>query len=87
MAMPQAVATSLVVISINSVGALVARAGSAHFDWAVIIPFTLAAVAGSLGGKVVADRLSGRSLTRAFAVLLIAVAVYTATSSLITLFG
>lgn len=87
MSMPQAVATSLVVISINSGGALLARAGTAHFDWAVIIPFTLAAVAGSLGGKVVADRVSGATLTRAFAVLLIAVAVYTATSSMISLFG
>lgn len=87
MSMPQAVATSLVVISINSAGALLARAGTAHFDWAVIIPFTLAAVAGSLGGKVVADRASGTALTRAFAVLLIAVGVYTATSSLISLLG
>lgn len=85
--MPQAVATSLVVISINSAGALLARVGTAHFDWAVITPFTLAAVAGSLGGKVVADRLSGTALTRAFAVLLIAVAVYTATSSLVSLLG
>ncbi len=87
MSMPQAVATSLVIISINSTGALLARAGTAHFDWAVIIPFTLAAVAGSLGGKLVADRISGATLTRAFAVLLIAVAVYTASSSLISLLG
>jgi uncharacterized membrane protein YfcA len=85
MSMPQAVATSLVVISINSAGALLARAGTAHFDWAMIVPFTLAAVAGSFGGKVVADRVSGAALTRAFAVLLIAVALYTATSSLISL--
>ena len=85
MSMPQAVATSLVVISINSAGALLARAGTAHFDWAVIVPFTLAAVAGSLGGKLVADRVSGTTLTRAFAVLLIAVAVYTATASTISL--
>ncbi len=87
LSMPEAVATSLVVISINSAGALLARAGTAHFDWAVIIPFTLAAVAGSFGGKMVADRVSGATLTRAFAVLLIAVAVYTATSSLVALLG
>jgi uncharacterized membrane protein YfcA len=85
--MPQAVATSLVVISITSAGALLARAGTAHVDWAVIIPFTLAAVAGSLGGKVVPGRVSGTTLTRAFAVLLVAVAVYTAASSLISLLG
>ena len=87
MSMPKAVATSLVVISINSAGALLARAGTAHFDWALIIPFTLAAVVGSLSGKKVTDRVSGRALTRAFAVLLIGVAVYTATSSLISLLG
>jgi uncharacterized membrane protein YfcA len=87
MSMPQAVATSLVVISINSGAALLARAGTAHFDWAVIVPFTLAAVAGSLGGKRVTDRVSGATLTRAFAVLLLAVACYTAAASLISLLG
>jgi uncharacterized membrane protein YfcA len=85
MAMPEAVATSLVVIAINSGAALLFRAGSAHFDWAVIVPFTLAAIAGSLTGKLVADKLNARTLTRAFAVLLVAVAVYTATQSVIGL--
>ena len=42
------------------------------------------AIAGSLGGKKVTDRVSGTTLTRAFAVLLIGVAFYTATSSLMT---
>lgn len=87
MSMPLAVGTSLVVISINSAGALLARAGTAEFDWAVIVPFTLAAIAGSLGGKSVADRVTGATLTRAFAVLLIGVAGYTATSSLTALLG
>lgn len=87
MAMPEAVATSLVVIAINSGAALLFRAGTAHFDWAVIVPFTLAAVAGSLAGKKVADRLNGRTLTRAFAVLLVAVAVYTAAQSVVGLSG
>lgn len=87
MSMPLAVGTSLVVISINSAGALLARASTAEFDWAVIVPFTLAAIAGSFGGKIVADRVSGATLTRAFAVLLIGVAGYTATSSLISLLG
>jgi uncharacterized protein len=87
MAMPEAVATSLVVIAINSGAALLFRAGSAHFDWAVIVPFTLAAIAGSLTGKKMADSLDARTLTRAFAVLLVAVAVYTATQSVIGLVG
>ena len=87
MSMPLAVGTSLVVISINSAGALLARAGTADVDWAVIVPFTLAAVAGSLGGKRVSDRVSETTLTRAFAVLLLVVAVHSATTSLIALLG
>ena len=87
MGMPEAVATSLVVIAINSGAALLFRAGTAHFDWAVIVPFTVAAIAGSLTGKKVADKLDARTLTRAFAVLLVAVAVYTATQSVLGLLG
>lgn len=75
--MPVAVGTSLLVIAINAAAALAARVGSESFDWAVIVPFTLAAVVGSLGGKIVADRLPERVLTRAFAGLLLAIAAYT----------
>lgn len=71
-----AVGTSLVVISLNSAVALLARGGQDGFHWAVIVPFTLAAIAGSVAGKRVADRLSGPKLTRAFAVLLLLVAGY-----------
>lgn len=74
--MPVAVGTSLLIIALNSVEALVARTGHDTFHWAVIIPFTIAAVAGSLVGKRVADHVSGTSLSRAFAGLLIAVAAY-----------
>lgn len=76
--MPVAVGTSLVIIAINSLGALAARVGHTPIPWHVVIPFTLAAVAGSLAGKRVADRVPGPALTRAFAVLLIAVAGYVA---------
>lgn len=74
--MPVAIGTSLLVISLNSGVALAARAGHGGFAWDVIIPFTLAAVAGSLAGKRVADRIRPSRLTVAFAVLLIAVAAY-----------
>lgn len=85
--MARVVGTSLVVISINSGGALLARAGSANFEWTVIVAFTVAAMAGTLGGKKVADRVSGSTLTTAFAVLLLAVAAYTGTSSALSLFA
>lgn len=77
-AMPVAVGTSLVVISINSAGALLARAGHEQFHWVVIVPFTVAAIVGTLVGKRIADRVAGTTLTRAFAALLVAVAAYVA---------
>lgn len=83
--MTAAVGTSLVVIAVNSASALGARAGQGEFTWEIIIPFTIAAVAGSFAGKIIADRLPSSILDRVFAVLLIAVAVYTASTSLVAL--
>ena len=76
MAMPTAVGTSLVIIALNSAVSLAARTGSNAFDWALILPFTLAAVLGSFGGRAVTDRLPARRLTQIFALLLLAVAAY-----------
>lgn len=74
--MPVAVGTSLLVIALNTVVALAARAGSGSFAWNVVLPFTAAAAVGALAGKSAADRASGPALTRAFAVLLLMVAGY-----------
>lgn len=76
--MPVAVGTSLLVIAVNSAAALTARAGTATFHWSLIIPFAAAAIAGSLAGKGVTDRVTPKALTTAFAVLLFAVAGYVA---------
>jgi len=76
--LPVAVGTSLLVIALNSAVALAARAGQDDFAWDVIVPFTLTAVAGSLLGKKVADRVDATILTRAFAAMLVLVAVYVA---------
>jgi uncharacterized protein len=83
--MPVAVGTSLLVISLNSAVALAARAGHGSFAWDVIVPFTLAAVAGSLAGKRVAGRIRPTTLTVAFAVLLVVVAVYVGARAVIGL--
>ena len=83
--MQQAVGTSLLVVAANSATALASRAGVAHFDWAVIVPFTLAAMIATLLGKRVADRLPATRLKRGFAVLLVIVAVYTAWQSIASL--
>lgn len=76
--MPVAVGTSLLVIALNSAVGLAARAGEGDFAWDVIVPFTLTAIIGSLLGKKVADRVNATSLTRAFAALLVLVAIYVA---------
>lgn len=83
--MAAAVGTSLLVIALNSAVALAARAGLGHFDWQVIVPFAAAATAASVVGQRLADRLPGRSLTRAFAVLLVIVAGYVAVRAVLAL--
>lgn len=76
-AMPVAVGTSLVVISITSAGAFAERLGTgAAIPWQIVVPFTLAAIVGSFAGKVFSDKVSATTLTRSFAALLLVVAVY-----------
>ncbi|MCC0093736.1 sulfite exporter TauE/SafE family protein [Streptomyces flavotricini] len=73
--MRAAVGTSLLVITLNSLAALAARAGtSTPLDWAVIAPFTGAAILGAWDGKRLASRISGPTLQRIFAIVLLAVA-------------
>lgn len=72
--MSAAVGTSLVVIVVNALVALIARSGSLDIPWAM----TFALAAGTTLGSWVAGRLSGRfdprTLTAGFAGLLIVVA-------------
>lgn len=83
--MPAAVGTSLLIIAANSAVALVARAGHASFDWAVIVPFTVAAIVGSVAGKRATDHVSSATLSRAFAVLVLLVGCYVAIRSVLAM--
>ena len=85
--MPTAVGTSLVIIFITSLAALVERAGHGAIAWEVVLPFTAAAMAGSLFGKRLSEKVSGATLTRAFAVLLVLVAGYVAVRAGSQLYG
>lgn len=85
--MPVAVGTSLLVIVINSGAALAARIGVEAFDWDLIVPVTAAAVVATLAGKMITDRVSSPVLGRTFAVMLVLLAGYTATRSVVELFG
>jgi uncharacterized membrane protein YfcA len=75
--MPDAIGTSLLIIAINSAVALGSRLGTSTIDWAIAVPFTIAAVIGVLSGKRIADRLDPERSLRWFAALLVGVALYT----------
>jgi len=75
--MRRAVGTSLLVITVNSLAALVARTGTGGgLDWALIGPFAGAAILGAWDGKRLSTKVSGDSLQRVFAGVLLAVAVF-----------
>ncbi|MEV7866396.1 sulfite exporter TauE/SafE family protein [Streptomyces sp. NPDC088124] len=75
--MRAAVGTSLLVISANSLASLTTRGGATgSIDWAVIGPFTGAAILGAWDGKRLAHAVTGTLLRRAFAVVLLAVAAF-----------
>ncbi|MGW5051785.1 sulfite exporter TauE/SafE family protein [Actinokineospora sp. NPDC004072] len=85
MPMPRAIGTSLLIIAINAVTSFTARVGDLHVDWAVIAPFTLAAVIAALAGKRLTDRLPSRALAIAFAAMLVLVGVFTGIQSILSL--
>ncbi len=87
LSMPDAIGTSLLVIAINSAVALSTRLATSAIDWRVALPFTIAAVAGVLTGKRVADRLDPKRSSNWFAVLLVGVGVYTAVRASAGLLG
>ncbi|MFD0339818.1 sulfite exporter TauE/SafE family protein [Streptomyces sp. NPDC127117] len=75
--MTAAVGTSLLVITVNSMAALVTRlATPTALDWAVIAPFTATAVLGAWDGRRLAAKVSTAALQRIFGAALLAVAVF-----------
>ncbi|MCY0930231.1 sulfite exporter TauE/SafE family protein [Streptomyces sp. H27-H1] len=75
--MKRAVGTSLLVITVNSLAALTARTGTGGgIQWEVIGPFTGAAILGAWDGKRLAAKISGPTLQRVFAGVLLAVAAF-----------
>lgn len=85
--MELAAGTSLVVITLTSFTALVARAGvGVHPDWGLVLTLTAASALGGLFGARLACRVDTRRLSAAFTVLVLGVAVYTAARALPALF-
>lgn len=75
--MKQAVGTSLLVITVNSLAALSARTGTGDdLRWEVIAPFTGAAILGAWDGRRLATKITGTTLQKIFAGVLLAVAAF-----------
>jgi uncharacterized protein len=87
MPMTLAIGTSLLIIVLNAGSSVVARLGDLDLDWAVVAPFTVPAIAGTLLGKRVADSVSNATLSRAFAVMLVLVGGFVAVQSVGALLG
>lgn len=85
--MPEAVGTSLLVITINSLVALGARLDGAGIEWSVVVPFMVASLAGLGVGTRLAGSRDPKSLQTWFVYLLVAVALYTAVDSIAALAG
>lgn len=81
--MPEAVGTSLVVITINSAVAFMARLGTGTLDWSVIIPFLIAGLLGMATGTKIGSSTDPVRLQRWFVVLLVVIATWTCTASAI----
>lgn len=74
--MRPAVGTSLFVVAVNALVALLARAGgAAALDWSIVAPFAGAAVLGAWDGRRLATRIPADTLRRIFGVMLLLVAV------------
>lgn len=83
--MPEAVGTSLLVITINSAVALTTRLQAGSIEWGTIIPFTIASLLGVIVGSRLANTRDSCSLQRWFIALLVVVAGYTAVRAGLTL--
>jgi uncharacterized protein len=72
----RAVGTSLLVIALTSAVALAAHLASGGVDWTIAATLTGAATAGALAGRRLGSTLRPERLGQAFAVLLVAVALF-----------
>ncbi|MGW7327132.1 TSUP family transporter, partial [Streptomyces sp. NPDC054840] len=81
--MRAAIGTSLLVITVNSLAALTVRTGGAGpLDWAVVAPFTGAAILAAWDGKRLSAAIKGPALQRIFTVVLLALAAFMLTDAI-----
>lgn len=73
--MPSVVATSLAVIALVTGGGVATAALTGHVEWNIASPFAAGAIAGMLGGGLIAHRIKGPRLQQGFAVMAGAIAI------------
>ncbi len=73
LAIREAVATSLLVITMNALAALAGTAGHASFEGCVLVPVAAIAMAGSMLGMRLGRRLSAHQLQRGFGVFIVVI--------------
>jgi uncharacterized protein len=71
-----AVGTSLVVIAMNSMAGFLGHVGSGSFDWPVTLIFVSAGLVGTFSGMRLSTRLSSSKLQKAFAIFVVALALF-----------
>jgi uncharacterized protein len=70
----EAIGTSLLIISFNSIAGLMGYVGQVAIDWKLTVSFTFAAGLGTLLGDYLAQFVSARQLQKSFGYFLLAVA-------------
>lgn len=76
LAMPEAVATSLLVIALQSFAGFAGHAGHVHLEWTLVLVVTASAVSGSFLGARLGRGLSPDSLRRGFAWFVLAMGLF-----------
>jgi uncharacterized membrane protein YfcA len=79
--MQAAIATSLLVIAFNSFVGLATRFAAASIDWSVVAVFLAGGVAGNVAAGTLVPRLDQQRLKRIFAIFILLVGLFTATSA------
>ncbi|GGK39867.1 UPF0721 transmembrane protein [Pilimelia terevasa] len=79
-----ATGTAVLVTAVNCAAALPCRLPAEDLDWRTVVPLTGAALAGALLGSRLSGRIPARTLSRAFATVVLAVATLTAVHTLAT---
>lgn len=79
--MQSAIATSLLVIALNSFVGLATRYATASIDWTIVGAFLIGGLAGNAAAAMQVHRLDQRRLKRIFAVFVLMVGLFTAASA------